>query len=460
MGADRLDRVGRWICLFGLAMLGGFLLAIVPQHRLFLQPNMRTLDNSVHIPKIEFAGDDGIGMGTACACSAITGLRGETVTFARASDGTCFQHSELTGILPGELVTCTTDQPRVQYGGTGAAPLGLSVWQAMTNPVIRNQEVDNVAWLKGTGVNLTTIEADVGYAPDGTLTADRMLSKTGTSYIEQVLVSSATPYALSWFVCGVKTDPDGGMVTDGGLGVDGGDGTGSIPLCGLFNGNTFACSSCAYSACPSYNRCPTYITSNNNAATYPCIGGGCAASPNTITNDVMVWGSQIDRFTAVASVGPYIPTAGTAVTRAVETVSVDAGFLGGSTESFAATVISPNGFVNGSALFDWYNSGANFIMIQALGTTGVVRLNLTSGGVSTTQDSTALLTPNATNRVSALIRASTDLRICVNGTCDTTSLAQTIPTLLTIFPANHQTGGSQFNSTIKKFCADDGDFCQ
>ena len=98
----------------------------------------------------EFAPSGGAGMGAPCACTTPTGAKGEALTFTRASNGTCTKTTTggltTTGIANGDLVVCSSNQPRVEYDSQGV--LGLLVDSAGTNSVLRSQEVNNAAWTK------------------------------------------------------------------------------------------------------------------------------------------------------------------------------------------------------------------------------------------------------------------------------------------------------------------------
>src|SRR4029077_1644502 len=128
-------------------------------------------------PLFEFAPASGVGMGTACACTTPTGSKGETLTFARSSSATCLK---TVGTAPqtianGDMVTCTTNQPRVMPGADGTNILGLLVEDARTNSALRSQQIENAAWTAANAVVAApTITANAAVAPDGTTTAERV----------------------------------------------------------------------------------------------------------------------------------------------------------------------------------------------------------------------------------------------------------------------------------------------
>lgn len=92
----------------------------------------------------EFAPASGAGMGTACACTAITGAKGETAGVARTGSATCSPLGvATTGITDASLVECGANLPRVEpYLGV---PFIRSEG-ARTNVVTRFIDYANAAW--------------------------------------------------------------------------------------------------------------------------------------------------------------------------------------------------------------------------------------------------------------------------------------------------------------------------
>lgn len=92
----------------------------------------------------EFAPSGGQGMGAACACAAITGAKGEAVTFSRAGAATCSPLGlATTGITNASLVECSANLPRVESSG---GVLGLRVEGPRTNVLTRFIDYANATW--------------------------------------------------------------------------------------------------------------------------------------------------------------------------------------------------------------------------------------------------------------------------------------------------------------------------
>lgn len=307
-------------------------------------------------PVFRFAPSTGAGMTEECACTSPTGTRGEALTFARASSAMCTKGNEWSSIDNGDLVLCSTDQPRVMRGGTGAGAKGLMVESARTNSVLRSQELENASW--GNSGTAPVIRADHGVAPDGTTTADAIqffaVGGGGESSKFQSGLGTLSPGACSVYL---KAAPP----ADGGVAV-----AGSIDMAAGAAANP--CTTCNYTT-DSWTRC----TLTGATSTYVFIGnesaGACAGGARTEQN-VYVWGVQCEAGDYASS---YIPTTNATATRAQE----DATFTLAST----------------------YSSGTGFSISAKMTLNGAASAT-TSGPVSIGQDAT-------NNLRSALVTSST-----------------------------------------------------
>lgn len=256
----------------------------------------------------EFAPSDGAGMTTACACSAITGAKGETITFARSSPGTCLKGNTLTGIANGDLVTCSTDQPRVRPEGLdGTGPMGLIIEDIETNILQWSESLDNAAWLSfaAGAPGTVTVTADQAVSPDGTTTADRL----------QLPSTSAAQSAARY-----QPIAQAGAQT-GFFFLKGNGSSGTIDLCIFNNGaSAYSCVACAYTSA-SWSRCVnknvpqgsvngTYLIGNASS-----LNGGVARG----AADLFVWGMD---WKSIGWDTSYVKTTTVAVQRSSDLPSI------------------------------------------------------------------------------------------------------------------------------------------
>jgi len=260
------------------------------------------LHRRVKKPAFSFASTPGQGMGSACACAAPTGSRGETLSVARAGSAYCAKNGlAATGIANGDLVMCGTNQARVMPGVRNG-PLGLLREKTATNYVLQSQSFDSAAWVKYTGGTAPAVPtADTIVAPDGSTTAESIVFQavTGGQYsiMYQETACLNNPSTLSLYA---KSAAGSGTQQ---LGVFLGLAGGFVqPLVCEINEDT-------------WTRCS--VTANTVGGV-GSVGIGNSNDTGTNNNTVVsayVWGVQCEKTGYPTS---YIPTVAAAVARASE----------------------------------------------------------------------------------------------------------------------------------------------
>lgn len=139
----------------------------------------------------EFAPASGAGMGTACACTAVTGAKGEAVTTVRASVAECMSTDSQ------KLTQCPANVTRVMSGRIDDPVLGvLADEEGRQNDAVQSRDLSQAVWTR-TNVTCTHtatgMRADVNGATTCTATAPN-----GT--VCQTVTRAATAASFSAFL--------------------------------------------------------------------------------------------------------------------------------------------------------------------------------------------------------------------------------------------------------------------
>ena len=379
------------------------------------------------------------GAGTFGACSTTppTGSKGEALTFTRASSATCSKVGlATTGIQPGDLVTLTTNQPRVEPDADGV--LAVRVESQRTNNFTRSQEWGNAAWVKyrdGAAALPTVPASDSAVAPDGTTTADTAsigaTIGSQSSIIYQGACATGAQCAVSAYVSG----PSGSGTTD---------------ICAGTSGA--ACAPCAWTA-TSWTLCQR--TGIVGTVTSAYVGNATFYNGGTVrpAQDVYVWQGQAE--VGATLITSAIPTTSATVTRNADVVSF-ATTLSGSTFSAATNMTTPSALVANSTAFQVYVDANNSVTAYVDGSAKLV-CNFRIGGVDNTVTSAASVVASASNRVACQYGAA-GRSACVGGTCTTTAGALTLFTgAATFYIGTRSATGNESNGIHSRLCYDPSD---
>ena len=132
------------------------------------------------------------------------GAQIETRAFVTAYTPTTTQ--PITNYIP-KMLFAPANVPVFDHNPVTGEALGLSVWEARTNLLLRSQEFDNASWTK----TRSSVAANQIIAPDGTLTADKLVedgTAAATHALSQTFAGfvSGTVYTVSiFFKAGERT---------------------------------------------------------------------------------------------------------------------------------------------------------------------------------------------------------------------------------------------------------------
>ena len=163
--------------------------------------------NSIEIPTIENVGNgwyrcslnyNALSLTTNSFYLGIIDTSYPSVT-ANGTDGIYLWGAQTTNVFGATSYFPTTDRlniPRLDYSGGGCP--SILVEPQRTNLALYSEQFDNAYWTK---LN-TTVTANTTTAPDGTLTADSIISSGGVnSFLYKILsFTSGTVYNLSFYV--------------------------------------------------------------------------------------------------------------------------------------------------------------------------------------------------------------------------------------------------------------------
>lgn len=338
-----------------LQLIALLTLAQFPQHRLFLHPSAPRSA----LAYFEFAPAVGQGMTPACACSAVTGAKGEAISVSRGSAAMCSKQGfATTGIRNGDLVSCASNLPRTMPDPSGVMGV-LSEPDAGWNLVQRSEEADNAYWTKLGGATAT---ANVQLAPDGTQTADLITWASTTAAGDSVV------YASSDSAAGTRVRSVFAMGYDGGSGslpIMAGGASGQARFCEL-NPNT-------------WTRCEFYVAGGSNNFILGCSGSTLGAACDG--GVALVWGMQSE---TGLTAGSYIKTTTASAARSADIYTATLPAAVGPSFCAAVSVAVPASIASiapgvqlGTAAPDFVSAGRNTntaasLIINATATTPAV----------------------------------------------------------------------------------------
>jgi hypothetical protein len=255
----------------------------------------------------------------------------------------------ITNYIP-VLLTAAANTARFDYNPTTSVALGLLIEEARTNLVVRSEEFDNAIWVK---INNMTVSANVTIAPDGTLSADKLIPdavNTVTHYIYQVYTVtglytwSVYAKAAEYSCLFVTNVPNGRIYFD------------------LTNGTVSELTTgwASASATPVGNgwyRCSVTSNVSQNGGNwyvgaFPSYATRAVSYAGNNFNGIYAWGAQLEAGTFATS---YIATVATTQTRQADSA-----------------------VMTGTNFSIWYNSGegALYQNFTALGVSATDRVSL------------------------------------------------------------------------------------
>ena len=291
----------------------------------------------------------------------------DLITFTRSTTATFVGSNGL-------IQSAAIDAPRFDFDPVTLAPLGILIEEQRVNLLLRSEEFDNAAWLKGN----STVTANATTSPDGTVNADKLIGNTTAAghQCQQVAVASATLASTYTFSTYIKA-------AEYGFAFIGLNGTAFVAVpyisVNLSTGavattNGSPVSSSAVAAGNGWFRVTVTGTTDVAAGTVsPDIRpspDGVWANRNTAQDGVsgiFIWGAQAE---ASAFPTSYIPTVAATVTRTADSAAITgADFTPWYNQSEGTIVVSGDSFrgTAGSARNFQFDDGTSANNIRASG---------------------------------------------------------------------------------------------
>lgn len=373
-----------------------------PHSRRALQPNLAK-GAAAAVPSVVFQFLPTLpSLSGQCTGAALTGTRGETITFTRSGAQTCSKSD-------GTVVKLTSNQPAVEANGLHVEPAG-------TNGALQSEAYNNAAWTAQSGI---TVTADQAVAPDGTTTMDKVVStNSGNALVSSLSVSvpSGTTFVHSAYVQGNMS-----------LNASCSAGT-NASACACVRSDGGSCSTTRLSTfCSAFAA--TGSTTVRLEARLTCASAVTSVFPSVTAGQLtvstgtgFVWGSQMESGTFASS---YIPTTTTAVARNATNTNLPNLALSG-TPSQALTWTSPG--AQNLSLLAMTGTGSNDrLETYNVDATSAVGCAYVGTGGTTTLKNHSTVVPVATATRLVCYYDGTNIGICNAGVCQTASATGLTP---------------------------------
>lgn len=332
--------------------------------------------------------------------------------------------------------------PTTSAAASTATARGLLLEESRTNIALRSAELDNAVWTKAA----STVTANAVTAPDGTVTADRVVETAATSNhtLRQVITMSATTYTATIFAKIGERNTFTMAASDSGAALFR---TAHFNLLAgtTSNGSTgLAGSSAITSVGNGWYRCSmTFTTTVGGAASYFDVRLSDSTTPASfgasylgdINSGMYFWGGQLEVGAFATS---YIPTAAASATRAVDVCSsLVSGFAFNAVEGTLLAAFTPLG-VTGLQTAVYLEDGTNNERMGARASSGAMAGVVVDGGVSQASANAGTLTAVA-SKVAFAYKVD-DIAVCLNGGTVGTDALATLPTVTKLQIGSRLTG--------------------
>jgi hypothetical protein len=360
----------------------------------------------------------------------------------------------ITNYIPA-LQSAASGVARFEHNPTTGESLGLEIEEQRTNLVLRSEEYDNAAWTK---LNVTVTPNTI-VAPDGTLTADKLVENTSNA---NHFVYNDTPYTLTaqaytWSAYAKKGERNWLIINAfdttsrityfdlnaGVVGINAAGNTATITPVG--NG---------------WYRCTVSRTAAASALGYIELRVASADGTSSYTGDgfsgLYLWGAQIE---AGAFATSYIPTVASQVTRSADAASMTGTNFSSWYRADEGTVYSEASFITANSSFNrllWTlgftgtSTDATFLTAPYTGTSRYRLLGFIGSTLNIDIFPATAYSNNTINKSGFAYKVN-DFALSINASSPTTDTSGSMSVLIDrLFIGSSTTSNSHLNGTIKK----------
>ncbi len=351
----------------------------------------------------------------------------------------------VTNYIP-VLQTAAAGVPRFEHNPVTGESLGLEIEEQRTNLLTYSEQFDNAAWKNA--ANFSSVTANATIAPDGTITADKLVELAVTNFHATNQSAAAGTYTFSFYA---KAGERSFVGMAGALSVN------DYALFNLSNGTVSlngsgVTSAAITSAGNGWYRCSGVLTINSSGPyIYISSIGGTGYLPSYTGNGssgIYIWGAQLE---AGAFPTSYIPTVASQVTRAADSaVMTGANFSSWYRQAEGTFTIQYDPKVLGSYTAFAATDGSALSRIQhtpfAGGSYGffVADNNVPQANIST---GTAVI--GAVNKFAAGYKVN-DFAASLNGSATQTDTSGTVPVVSQLHIGALASVAEKINGTIRK----------
>ena len=346
----------------------------------------------------------------------------DIITFTRASTAT------FTG-SNGLIQTAAINEPRLDYDPVTLAPIGLLIEGAQTNINLQSETFASATWTK----TATTISADVFTAPDGLLTADKLVENTATTthaISQTVAFVAGTTYTYTIFARAAERTAIRIQYNASSMGSQQG------VIFNLSDGTiTGTTGTPTYSISPAGNgwyRCQITApaTASVSAASLVQLYNGAQSYTGDGVSGVYIWGAQLE---AAAFPTSYIPTVASQVTRSDDVAQITGTNFSNFFNATAGTLFAEYSTITtDNAASASITDGTSAERFTLRSNAGSAIFTVADGGVTVVSLTAGAVTPNVTYKLAGAY-AVNDFAASLAGAAAVVDTSGTLPTVDKMF---------------------------